>query len=365
MKFIHITNKDKEIYEAFVNNHKYATPLQMWEWASFRNRLGKKLFERVGIIDDKKILHLTATFQISSFKSLGNVLYIPQGPLWDTTESLKMFAKEILKYSKQKRCFAVIIEPRVIRNSKCYQALVDVGFTYSDKAVQPRNTVFVELDRTEDELLKSFSKTTRYNIRYAKRKGVVIKRYNLPEDISRIAAFYSLLKETQKRSYFHIQHISYFEQLWKEFTRNKHSYLYEAYYQDILLHSLLVLKTNKTAISLYSASSRKHSNVKATYFTRWKSILDAKEDGCRIYDFFGATSSDDSSHPFYHTTQFKLGFGRKVAEYSGTFEIIVNPIKYTIWNTLEKLQIFAFYEESFLRNFKKQYGRQKEERKTA
>jgi lipid II:glycine glycyltransferase (peptidoglycan interpeptide bridge formation enzyme) len=352
MKFITVTNQHKEKYTSFVNNDPAATCMQMWEWADFRNSLWHNSHFRVGVLDKNEEFALAATYAINKFKLLGNVLYIPQGPIRKSEEALDIFSKEIDKIAKEKNCFAVICEPRIQKNSARFKEMMSSGFEFTNQAVQPRVTVSLDLTKSEDELLASFSRTTRYNIHYAQRKGIVIKKYNEQKDIDRIEEFYKLLKETQDRKYFQVQPLEYFKNLWSEFSKNGHITLYEAYFENTLLGSIIVVHDNVWATSMFSASSRKHSKRKPIYLARWESIKNAKSRGNKIYDFFGATDSKDKTHPFYHTTQYKLGFGRKLTKFAGTFERIQNPLKYKLWRLLENFSLFKFYERSFIRKFK-------------
>ena len=360
MKLIKVENEHKNKFEAFVNGKPQVTCMQMWEWCNFRNELMPGLYNRLGVVDAQGDFHLTANYAIFKFKFFGKVIYIPQGPIWDSKEALGEFKKGIEKLGKENNCFLVICEPRVRKDDEEFEQLIKYNFKYTDKAVQPRVTVFLDLTKGEEELLKSFSKTTRYNIRYATRKGVTVTKYNSPKDIDRIIHFYELLQMTKKRRYFYVQPLNYFEKLWNEFSRNGHATLYEVTYKGDLLGSLIVLNNKIWAGSIFSGSSRKFTKLKANYLSRWESIRDAKAKGCKIYDFFGATKSREENHPFYHTTQFKLGFGRSVTEFAGTFEIILNQIKYNMWYALERFGLFKFYEDSFIKEFQRRNATSKE-----
>jgi len=243
--------------------------------------------------------------------------------------------------------------------------MISSGYIPTNKAVQPKETVLLDIDKTEEELLNFFSKSTRYNIKYAKKKEIEIKIINKTEDKLAIKNFYKLLKSTQERKYFLVPEFEYYENIWKEFSRNNKACIIEAYFKDTLINSIFLLHNNYWASSVFSASSREFSNLKATYLARWESIKYAIQKGCKIYDFFGATSSSDINHPFYFTSQFKLGFGRETTKFAGTFEIILNKVKYNFWKNLQRFNLYKFYEESFLNEFKKlNNGKRKQTNKT-
>ncbi|MBU0976517.1 MAG: peptidoglycan bridge formation glycyltransferase FemA/FemB family protein [Patescibacteria group bacterium] len=352
MNFIKTENNHKKKFEGFVNSQKETTCMQMWEWSDFRNKLFPGLYKRTGVVDTENNFHLTATLFINQFRFIGKIIYIPQGPIWDSQEALAIFSEKIQVCSKSK-CIAVICEPRIKKESIEEQELLNLGYKFTNKAVQPRTTVFLDLRGTEEELMSRFSKSTRYNIKYAQRKGISIRKYSKPDDVGRIKMFFDLLKQTQERKYFQVQTLKYFEDLWTEFSRNNHIFLVEAHYKDKHLGTIIVLHNGIWSASLFSASSLEHSELKPIYLARWESILEAKGRGCRFYDFFGATDSEDSKHPFYKTTQHKLGFGRELTKFAGTYELIIDSLRYKIWQKLVNLGIFKFYEENFLKEFRK------------
>jgi len=351
MNFREATKKDKASFEKFVNSKKEATCMQMWQWADFRNKLGKKFYKRL-IVEENNDIQLTATVALNSFRFLGNVLYIPQGPVWSDSEALKYFSDKLCDYVKRRNYFAIVCDPRVQENSGRFEELIKVGFKFTDKAVQPKCTIFIDLTKDKDQLISDFSRTTRYNIRYAKRKGVKIKHFTSPQDVDRIDEFYKLLIATRKRKYFHVQTKEYFQELWKEFSREGRANLFEAWVESDHVGTIITLNSEVWASSLFSASCSKHSKLKPMYLTRWESILDAKSKGCNIYDFFGATDSNDKNHPFYYTTRHKLGFEKSFKKFAGTFEIVLDPVKYRAWKLLEKNLIFKFYEDTFLKIFR-------------
>jgi lipid II:glycine glycyltransferase (peptidoglycan interpeptide bridge formation enzyme) len=46
-----------------------------------------------------------------------------------------------------------------------------------------------------------------------------------------------------------------------------------------------------------------------TYALQWAAIQKAKKLGCKYYDMFGISPTDNPSHPMYGLFRFKIGFG--------------------------------------------------------
>ena len=343
----------KNKYQDFVNSQKETTCLQMWEWAEFRNKVNPDLFKRVTVTNKTGDIIAAATYTIYKYKFLGNVLYIPHGPIWKNGRGLKKLTKNVMQVAQNNSCITIVAEPKIKKNSQKFKEMKNSEFQNTARSVQPKHTILYSLEDSVEKLMADLDKKTRYKIRLAGRRGIKIKKYHSPDDIDRIDIFYKLLKETQKRKYFFIQSKKYYQELWKEFSSNSHAILLEASYKDTTIGSLILIYNDNWSSSIYSASSRKYSKHKGTYLLRWKSILEAKKAGCSVYDFFGATNSDDENHPFYYTTRFKLRFGDEVTEFAGTFEIVLDKIRYNLWKLLQKIGVIKFYQESYLKEFKR------------
>jgi lipid II:glycine glycyltransferase (peptidoglycan interpeptide bridge formation enzyme) len=79
----------------------------------------------------------------------------------------------------------------------------------------------------------------------------------------------------------------------------------------------------------------------------WKGIELGKKLGYTQYDFFGIapTTIDeqgeyhyDQKHQYAGVTRFKLGFGGKIQLTPGTFDIILKPTLYSLYQTVRKLR---------------------------
>ena len=59
----------------------------------------------------------------------------------------------------------------------------------------------------------------------------------------------------------------------------------------------------------------------------WQTILDARREGRRSFDVWGAAPPDAGpDHPWTGITYFKRAFGAERETYAGTWEITVRPI---------------------------------------
>ena len=90
-----------------------------------------------------------------------------------------MFLHFLATYSKKNKVIFIKIEPYV-ENSRL-QMINDRSITHFELQISkhplfPNWTQILDLSKSEEELLKSFHSKTRYNIRLAEKKGVIVKR---------------------------------------------------------------------------------------------------------------------------------------------------------------------------------------------
>ena len=94
--------------------------------------------------------------------------------------------------------------------------------------IQPRYVFRLDIKgKTEDEIFKAFHQKTRYNVRLATKKGVVVKE-GTREDLK---DFHEIMKVTGKRDDFIIRPLEYFQKMYDELGKD-HVKLLMAYYED-------------------------------------------------------------------------------------------------------------------------------------
>jgi hypothetical protein len=73
----------------------------------------------------------------------------------------------------------------------------------------------------------------------------------------------------------------------------------------------------------------------------WKSILYAKNIGCKEFDMWGSLAKEyDARDPWAGFTRFKQGYGTTFVEYIGSYDVVYKPLQYHLYNL-----VFAFSVE--------------------
>lgn len=201
--------------------------------------------------------------------------------------------------------------------------------------ILPANTILVDLNGSEQEILGRMKPKTRYNIRLALRKGVEVKSAGLEG----LPNWYELYTQTALRNGLHLNGIEYFRSMFAPKMESEDDdvrvKLLIAYYEGQPLAAMFLVLSSHRATYLYGASSNEQRNVMPTYALQWKAIQEAKAGKCREYDMFGIAPNPDPSHPMYGLYKFKSGFGGDIFHQLGCWDYPIDEDKYNRFTAFE------------------------------
>jgi len=321
--------------------------LQSAEWGSFLTSEGEEIL-RVGVREgekekagEKEIL-LLATLVKKKIFGRFFYWYTPRGPV-GSREPLKFFFKEIGKIDS--RVLFLRFEPAEFKLNEFEPAEItkENKFIFQKTFnLQPAKTLILDLKKSETELLQEMHQKTRYNIRLAEKKGVIIREadYNNP---AALKEFWRLLKTTGERDRFRLHAYSHYEKL---LAINKSCAglsgrqgrpgfikLYLAQMEGKNIAGGIFSFYGDKVTYLHGASDNNFRNLMAPYLLQWSLIKKARAANYLYYDFYGI---DEKKWP--GVTRFKTGFGGRVFEYAGTYDLIFKPFIYKFYLFLRKLR---------------------------
>ncbi|MCL2519414.1 MAG: peptidoglycan bridge formation glycyltransferase FemA/FemB family protein [Spirochaetaceae bacterium] len=300
--------------------------LQTPFWQQFKGKFGWQGKTFTAAYDNLNFSFLVLNRQIGR---LFNFIYLPLPNFTPITTNHSHFLKELSKLLKKYYRNPLIIrydltwENNIILTNPLRKAIMPV---------QPPDTVIINLQQSNEELLKNMHKKTRYNVGLAAKKGVTIR-----QDNNQIEQWYTMYQETAQRDGIAIHSYNYYQtflQLAKE--NGLEARLYLAEHEGDLLAGIITLFYKDTATYVYGASSNLKRNLMASYGLQWQAMSDAKAFGCTAYDLFGIPPSDDPNHPMFGLYQFKTGFGGQLVHRLGAYDYPVNWPLYTAFRLAEK-----------------------------
>lgn len=329
MRIINITEK-KQLND-FVGNEKNSQFLQSWQWGEFQKQASGAVW-RVGV-EENGILVASAKLVKKQLPIKKNYFYCGRGPIIAENPPAGLKAENILnflfngieKIAKGEGAMFLRFEPACPKFKFAFSALNFQIFKTID--VQPSKTLILDLTKSEDEILKQMRQKTRYNIRLAEKKGVKI----VEAGADRFEEFWQLLSTTGDRDEFNLHGRSYYQAMLKmesDFVK-----LSFAEYRRKALACSLVIFFGDTATYIHGGSSDENREVMAPYALQRHNIKLAKKSGCEYYDFHGI---DEKKWP--GVTRFKAGFGGRIVEYPGTFDLVYDEGWYSIYKMVRKIR---------------------------
>jgi peptidoglycan pentaglycine glycine transferase (the first glycine) len=310
--------------------------LQSWEWGEFKCRYGWSARRLVWQGGRAAAQVLSRRLLNASFILQPCVLYVPKGPLLDwNDEALRSeVLADLQALARREHAIFIKIDPDL-------EALPSPapfstpgprhgGWQFSPDQVQFRNTVTLDLRRSEAELLAAMKQKTRYNVRLAEKKGVHV-RLGAPADLDLL---YRMYAETSVRDGFVIRSASYYRDAWGSFVTAGLAQPFIAEVEREAVSALILFKFAQTAWYMYGMSRESHRDKMPNHLLQWEAVRWAKAQGCETYDFWGAPDEFVESDPMWGVWKFKEGFGGQIVHHIGAWDYAPSDVIYRFHNTV-------------------------------
>ena len=343
--------KNKSKWNAIIKNLPGVGILQTWEWGAIKSKYGWRPEHYIWQDQSGKInaaaLILIREMSLPVISKKLRMIYIPQGPLldWSNISLRGKVLNDICEYAHGMDVLSIKIDPEVIcgigeqidtSDSKFIlaQEIVDElekeGWLFSSQQIQYKNTAWIRLEKSENELLAAMKQKTRYNIRLAGRKGVCIREGGI-DDLGRL---YQMYLETSIRDGFIIRPKEYYINVWSKFIKAKMAVPLIAEVDEDVVAGLLLYYFGNRSWYLYGMSTGKHREKMPNYLLQWEAIKLSKKFGSKIYDLWGAPDNFDNQDRMWGVYRFKQGLGCEVVQRIGAYDYPLSKITYKILNIL-------------------------------
>ncbi len=326
MQLVELTKNQRLDYNRFVAGQN-GSFLQSYEWGMWQEKLGKKV-KRFFILDDQNVQVGAVQFVRMPLPWGRAYWYAPYGPVVTSNFNFEILGFKTALQKALPEALFYRVEPQN------YRTIQPTGHTIKKTInIQPAITMVVNVTKGEEELLKGMHPKTRYNIRLAQKHGVVIE-----SELTVTPGFglyakeaVDLIVQTQIRQNYRGHSEAYYKNLLNFFVfleKGKSDLqftVYKALYNRQILASAIMADFGRTRVYLYGGSSEEQRNVMAPYLLHFQAMLDAHAQGLENYDLGGSEVSAGGERGF---TRFKQGFGGKVVEYAGAYDLVNNPRLY-------------------------------------
>jgi len=347
--------------------------LQTWEWGKVKSQFGWqpnfllwfKEDDQYSIstnhfpdkFTDRHLVAAALTLQrnirIGGFSNRMGVIYVPKGPLLDWSDSplRHRVLMDLKEFAQKQSAIFIKIDPDLELGTgipgnpganehhlgvSVINELKSDGWQFSEEQVQFRNTVLINLEPSEGEMLTNMKQKTRYNVNLAMRKGVTI-RTGKPTDIDMLFRMYA---ETSVRDGFVIRNDTYYRAVWNAFMFNQEQKRLDQPVAEALVAEVdgepvagaIIFRFAGKAWYLYGMSRLAHRDKMPNYLLQWEAIKRAKAAGCTEYDLWGAPDEFIETDPLWGVFRFKEGLGGAVHRYLGAWDLPVNRMLYRLYS---------------------------------
>ncbi len=303
-------------------------PLQSWRWGEARKSLGTEIV-RLGEFNGNQLVD---AFQISIHPvpySPYKIGYIPRSVI--PSEGIIDYLAE---YGRAHQLIFIKFEPYAFVDGDTAKKL-SKRLAISPHPLFTPWTQILNLNPSESDLLKNMKSKTRYNIRLAERKGVTVKQEDTDTGFK---TFIKLYFETCKRQHYFGHNELYHREVW-EHLQGSIAHLLIAYYENIPLAAYELFKFKDHWYYVYGGTSDLHRNLMASNLLMWEAIRLGKELGATTFDMWGSLAPGaEDQHGWSGFTRFKEGYGTEYKQTVGSYDLIINPSLYKIYNAAQNIR---------------------------
>ncbi|MEO8357685.1 MAG: peptidoglycan bridge formation glycyltransferase FemA/FemB family protein [Chloroflexota bacterium] len=302
-------------WNQFLSTRPNAHLLQTGEWGELKSAFGWMPVRIVSGNEGVQILFrkLPLGFTIG---------YIPKANI---NESLW---NEIDFVCKQNRAVFLKLEPDSWEDNS---SMTDYKIRISPHNIQPPRTIIIDIHGTEEAILSRMKQKTRYNIRLAGKKGVIVRAW---DDIE---SFHRMMLVTGGRDDFGIHSLEYYKRAYQLLHPKEMGEILVAEYEGKPLAALFVAHHGNRAYYLYGASTDEGRSRMPAYLLQWEAMKWAKARGCVEYDLWGVPDEEEAileanfekrHDGLWGVYRFKRGFGGVLQRAGQAMDRIYNPLLY-------------------------------------
>ena len=325
MKYTVKTVEKQSEWDEFVTAHQDANFLQSWDFYEFYRSRGFDIVRR-GIYDENGQLVGVYAGEVEPAKR-GRHLAVAGGLIFDWTnqEVKNLIFSDMKQQAKKLKCTFVRVRPQLQNtpeNAKIFQQL---GFRKAPMYLSVEFAGVLNLENSEEEILKNMRQRLRRALRKAEKNQITIEKTSDPKAIH---DFYQIELQTAKRHDFYAFSEDFLTKQFAAFAKNDEAVLYIAKLNgEILAENFMIFYGNEASYH-YGVSSELGTKYSGAPLLHMEAMRDARKRGIKRYNFWGIVDENDTKHRFYGVSVFKRGFGVEELKYLEARDLVLDKISY-------------------------------------
>lgn len=387
MKIIELTETQFKNYSKIHSSRNYFQTIEYSKVKSNYNRL------LLGFINESEGTIMGATLILEKSIKNFKIGLVPGGFLidYDNDTLFKDFITTLKEYLKQKKYIYLTVENKwtykmydknnevIYYDTNIIKLLDELSFIKTNK--ENRKKIVLETEKTPNDTYKMFNSNTKRNIATALQRAITIYKdennnidtllnltnNNNSDYIKRLMENFNT-ENNKAEIYFAKlnpeQYVNNYRFLLKEEDQNndrlnnlmqditvkksislinkkmksdrlitkyngeiiKATNVYTKYPEGVIIGAILIIKNNREIYFLDEGYNKDLANLYSSHLVKWEIIKQYLSQGYKIFNFGNIKNTNQKNGDYI----FKMGFGGKVYEYIGTYDLIINKWLYKI-----------------------------------
>lgn len=317
---------DKQQWDDFVQSHEEANFLQAWQWGEFHISRGKSVV-RQGVFQDDKLVGVYEG--VIETARRGRHMAVAGGPIidWQNQPAVDELFKDMRVQAEKSACAFVRVRPQLEKSVESADLFSKLGFRPAPYYLSVEHAGVLDLEKSEEELLKGMRQRLRRALRKAEKNHITIE---VSSDPAGIAEFYQIQLQTAKRHDFTSFSEDFLAKQFSAFAETGNATLYTARHEgEILAQNFMIFYGNEASYH-YGVSTELGTRLSGAPLLHMQAMRDARQRGIKRYNFWGIVDEDDTKHRFYGVSVFKRGFGVDELRYLPAQDMVIKPLAYSV-----------------------------------
>lgn len=317
---------NQEIWDNFVESHGEANFLHAWQWGEFHASRGKKVVRR-GVFEGEKLVGVYEG--VVETAKRGRHLAVAGGPIidWQNQPAVDDLFKDMRAQAEKLACVFVRVRPQLEKSEASKELFKRLGFRPAPYYLSVEHAGVLDLEKSEEEILKGMRQRLRRALRKAEKNHITIE---VSSDPAGIAEFYQIQLQTAKRHDFTSFSEDFLAKQFSAFAETGNATLYTARHEgEILAQNFMIFYGNEASYH-YGVSTELGTRLSGAPLLHMQAMRDARQRGIKRYNFWGIVDEDDTKHRFYGVSVFKRGFGVDELRYLPAQDMVIKPLAYSV-----------------------------------
>ena len=331
MEIFEFSEKNREKWDEFVRKNSRGSIHQISDWKNLQQKIPGR-GQIFGFGAKKKSGEILATVFCTKMSTgfFGKFwFYSARGPVFCPQKNAaagKFLIEKTAEILKKTGAIFWRFEPYFSRDE---MKNLNLRAKIATQNYQPTDTLEINLQKSDAEILAQMKRKGRYNTRLAEKKNIKIEIFengNFSE--KELDDFLRLDAETTARNNFSSPEKIFYQNFLQILKKN--SALFFATFEKKRIAAAILTFCEKHAIYYFGASTsqKKFRNLMAPYFLHFSMMKFARAKNCEIYDFLGIAPENSKNHPFEKISEFKKKFGGRRKIYAAGREIVLQNFWY-------------------------------------